>query len=355
MAADDFQEKTEKATPRKREKAREEGQVAKSVELPSVFLLLASVFVLYGFGYYYYKGLLGIMHHNFVFDSIPNVDIPYVLLLMRQMASRIFLLMLPVFAAVFFTAMAVNFFQVGFVVSFKAIEPKLSKMSLIKGFGRLFSSRSLVEAVKSIVKLLIIGIITYYVLLGETGRLEILGHGSVGYILLYMLKVVFKIFIYVLLVMIVVAILDYVFQKWHFEEKLKMSKHEVKDEAKQAEGDPLVKSRIKSLQLQVARRRMMQEVPEADVVVTNPTRLALAIKYDSMAMGAPQIVAKGAGRIAERIRSIAQEHQVPVVENKELAQNLYKMVDIGEEVPVQFFQAVAELLAYVYRLKGKAA
>ena len=155
--------------------------------------------------------------------------------------------------------------------------------------------------------------------------------------------------------LIFLAFVDYLFLKWEMEQKMKMTKQEVKEESKQSEGDPQVKSRIKTLQYQAARKRMMQEVPESDVVVTNPTHLAVAIKYDASNMSAPQVVAKGAGLIAERIKAVAHEHDVPVIENKQLAQNLYKLIDIGEEVPAQFFQAVAELLAYVYKLKGKTA
>jgi len=155
------------------------------------------------------------------------------------------------------------------------------------------------------------------------------------------------------MVMLLLAIADYAFQRWQFEKQLKMTKQEVKDEMKQTEGDPLVKSRIKSIQIQTARRRMMQEVPEADVVVTNPTHLAMAIRYDSGSMGAPRVVAKGAGHVAERIKQLASDHHIPVIENKKLAQNLYKLVKLGEEVPIQLYQAVAELLAYVYKLKGK--
>jgi len=178
-------------------------------------------------------------------------------------------------------------------------------------------------------------------------------HWEVGAILIYMLKVIFKIFIWVSMVMLLLAIADYAFQRWQFEKQLKMTKQEVKDEMKQTEGDPLVKSRIKSIQIQTARRRMMQEVPEADVVVTNPTHLAMAIRYDSGSMGAPRVVAKGAGHVAERIKQLASDHHIPVIENKKLAQNLYKLVKLGEEVPIQLYQAVAELLAYVYKLKGK--
>jgi flagellar biosynthetic protein FlhB len=153
--------------------------------------------------------------------------------------------------------------------------------------------------------------------------------------------------------MIVVAIMDYSYQKWQFEKDLRMTKQEVKEEYKEAEGDPLVKSRIRSIQVQAARKRMMQQVPTADVVVTNPTHLAVAIKYDPLSMAAPQVIAKGAGLIAERIKALASEHHIPVVENKELARNLYKHLEVGEQIPSEFFRAVAELLAYVYRLKGK--
>jgi len=155
--------------------------------------------------------------------------------------------------------------------------------------------------------------------------------------------------------MVIMAVIEDTFQKRQFEEKLKMNKQEVKEEHKQSEGDPLVKSRIRKIQLEAARKRMMQEVPKADVVVTNPVHLALAVKYDNSVMNAPRVVAKGAELIAERIKTLARENAVPIVENKELAQNLYKLVDIGDEVPSDFYQAIAEVLAYVYRLKGKVA
>ncbi len=172
-------------------------------------------------------------------------------------------------------------------------------------------------------------------------------------ILAYMMKVTYKIFIWVIIPMTVVALLDYMYQKWQFEEKLKMTKQEVKEEHKQAEGNPQVKQRIRALQFEAARKRMMAEVPKADVIVTNPTHLAVAIVYNPMAMRAPKVVAKGAGLIAAKIRELATEAQVPIIENKELARNLYKTVDIGKEIPGDLYRAVAEILAYVYRMKGK--
>jgi flagellar biosynthetic protein FlhB len=189
----------------------------------------------------------------------------------------------------------------------------------------------------------------------EVERIPFLYHQTTEAILIYMCKVSFKIFIWTISIMVIMAILDYLFQRWQFEEQIKMTKQEVKDESKQAEGDPQVKARIGSLQQQAARRRMMQDIPKADVVVTNPTHLALAIKYDALSMNAPKILAKGAGAVAERIKNVAKENDIPVVEDKELAQNLYKTVEIGDEIPVTLFKAVAELLAYVYRLKGKTA
>ncbi len=354
MADESFQEKTEDATPKKREKVREEGQVAKSVEISSVFVLLTGVLMLYGLGNFSYLNLLAILRSNLIFDSVPNFDLQYVLQLFNSLAVRLLLFVGPIFLAIFLIALLANIIQVGFTASTKAIEPKLSRLSLISGFGRLFSMRSIMEAVKAVAKLSVIGIVAYLIVRREMDHIAGLFTLSVAEILLYLLKTAFKIFIWVILVMVAVALLDYLYQRWQFEQQIKMTKQEIKDEFKQSEGDPQVKSRIRSLQQQAAKKRMMQEVPKADVVVTNPTHLALAIQYDPLTMNAPRITAKGAGILAQRIKAVAMEHHVPVVENKELAQNLYRLVDIGEEVPSQFFKAVAELLAYVYRLKGKS-
>jgi flagellar biosynthetic protein FlhB len=211
------------------------------------------------------------------------------------------------------------------------------------------------ELFKSLTKLAIVGGVAYWTLQGEMDNLQAIGKMEVAGICTYILKVILKIFIRVCVIMVIVAAADYAFQKWQFEEQLKMTKHEVKEEHKQSEGDPQVKSRIRKLQMDAARRRMMQEVPNADVIVTNPVHFAVAVKYDGLLMNAPQVVAKGADLIAEKIKAVAGDHGIPVVENKELAQSLYKLVEIGEEVPSDFYQAIAEVLAYVYKLKGKVA
>jgi len=355
MAEESFQEKTEKATPKRRTKARDEGQVAKSQELPSVFILLAAVLMLLFISNMFRDRITVLMQDSFTFTSIPAIDVQFCVILLRKTLNRYFGLVVPILITVFITAVSLNIAQVGFHLSLKAIAPKLERFNVFKGLKRLFSLKSFVELVKSIIKLVIVGTVAYFVIKGESGRFPHLYHLDLYAILVFILKTVFKLFIGVLLVMIVIAVLDYIYQKWQFEEKLKMTKQEVKEESKQTEGDPQVKSRIRSVQYQAARKRMMHQVPEADVVVTNPTHLALAIRYDPVSMAAPQVVAKGAGLVADRIKEVATVHGIPVIENKELAQNLYRIVKIGEEVPMELYQAVAELLAYVYKLKGKTA
>jgi len=355
MAEESFQEKTEKATPKKRQKAREEGQTAKSMEAPSVCVLLSGILLLRFLSPLFGDRILEMMRIHFTFDRIPQFTIHHCLSLLHEMAGTYLGLILPVMGVVCAAALAINCFQVGFHVSVKSLEPKLERFNVLKGMRRFVSLKSLAELIKSIIKLIIIGLIAYLVIKGESPRFVHLHHLETVQILAYILRVIFTIFIWVTLIMVVLAVFDYAFQKWRFEEQLKMTRQEVKEEHKQTEGDPQVKARIKSIQLQAARQRMMQQVPEADVVVTNPTHLALAIRYSPDVMNAPQVVAKGAGSIAHRIKDVAMSHGIPVIENKKLAQNLYKLVNIGEEIPVHHYQAVAELLAYVYKLKGKTA
>ena len=259
---------------------------------------------------------------------------------------------LPVFAAVFVVALISNIAQVGFNVSWKAIEPKLSKLNPINGFKQKFTSRAVIEFVKSLVKIAVISLVCYLATKDELLNVLNLYENSTAQILLFLFIKSFWIVIKVCIVMALVAILDYAFQKWKFLEDQKMTQKEVKDERKQTEGDPAVKSKIRQLQMAAARKRMMAEVPEADVVVTNPTHLAVALQYDKEKMDAPTVVAKGAGAVAANIKKIARENDVPIVEDKPLARNLYKAVDIDGQVPFEYYQAVAELLAYVYGLKN---
>ncbi len=353
MAEESFQEKTEKATPRKRRKAREEGQVAKSAEIASVLVLLVGICVLFVFGAYFYPKLQQIVEGVARFRELPTFDKQFCILVLRKSVTYFLAFVLPLMGAVFLAAFAANYAQVGFEPSAKAITPKISKFNIVSGFGRLFSLRSGMELLKSVLKLTIIATVAYFAVKGEVRDILNLYNADVAYIFVFALKGFLKIFIWVLIVMVVLAVADYSYQKWQYEKDLMMTKQEVKEDHKETEGDPQIKSRIRSIQLQAARKRMMRAVPDADVVVTNPTHLAVAIKYDPLKMSAPVVVAKGAGRVAERIREIAGEHKIPVVENKELARNLYKAIEVGEIISSEFYKGVAELLAYVYKLKRK--
>ena len=248
------------------------------------------------------------------------------------------------------TAIVVNYLQVGAMWSVEPLAPKASKIDPIQGMKRMFSMQALQELAKSLAKMAIVGWVAFSTLKDEFPNFVPLIYQDRWAILSWLGSVSWKLTIRCCAVIIVIAVLDYIYQRWEFERKLRMSKQEVKDEYKQTEGDPMVKSRIRSIQREMARRRMMEEVPKADVVITNPEHLAVALRYNSSKMKAPKVVARGADRIALRIREVAKENGVAIVENRSLAQNLYKL-ELGEEIPSRLYQAVAEILAYVYRLK----
>lgn len=260
--------------------------------------------------------------------------------------------LLPFLLPIAIAGIIANVMQVGFQLNTEAMALKLTKLNPVSGMKRFVSLKSLVELAKSMVKILFIGSIAYTLVKSDMQEFPALIHQEVGQILVFIARVSLKVCFFVCLAMIVLAVLDYIYQLWQHEQDLKMTKQEVKDEQKQTFGDPKVKARIRSVQLEMARRRMMEAVPEADVVITNPTHLAIALKFDAKEMTAPRVLAKGSGHIAQRIREIAVEHQIPLVEEKPLAQALYKMVEIGEYIPAELYRAVAEVLAYVYRLKG---
>jgi flagellar biosynthetic protein FlhB len=353
MANDSMQEKTEPATEKKRKDAREEGDVARSAEVPSVLVLLAGVIVIHIACRFMYDNMMAVLRDCLSFDRVPVLNDAQSVSLLYRYALNFFLTFSPVMAAVFLIALVSNIYMVGFQITWKAIGFKLGKIDPIQGLKKKFSLSSLVELIKSIAKLSITGLLAWLAVRGEMKHINVLHDSSIAMILAYIMKVVYKIFIWVILPMAAVAIADYFYQKWQFEEKLKMTKQEVKEEHKQTDGNPQIKSRIRALQYEAAKKRMMAEVPKADVIVTNPTHIAVAISYNPMSMRAPKVVAKGAGVIAQNIKEIAAKAQVPIIENKELARNLYKTVDIGKEIPGDLYKAVAEILAYVFRMKGK--
>jgi flagellar biosynthetic protein FlhB len=348
-----LQDKTEPATAKKREDARKKGQVAKSREITSAAILLAGLLFLFFGAKGMTQDLAGMIKG--AFHSIPSLNTSdfNVVVLVHKATEIYLLLVLPMMLVLFCVAVLGNYFQIGFVWSVESLAPKASKINPMQGAKRMFSKRSLVELGKSIAKILILGWAAYSTLKGELGNIIQLSYQGKGEIISYLGGISFDLVKKSCYIIVILAILDYFFQKWQYEEKLKMTKQEVKEEFRQMEGDPLVRSRIRSIQREVARRRMMEDVKTADVVITNPFHLSIAVRYDSITMKAPKIVAKGADQVALRIREKAEEFDIPLVENKLLARNLYKTVDIGQEIPAEFYKAVAEILAYVYGLKSK--
>lgn len=351
--AEDRGSKTEKPTSKRRSDARKKGQVAKSMELNTFAVLLSGAFALFFASTFIHTQLTGIMKDMLSHAAQISIEGDDFFAFMIGNVRLMGILLAPLALAVFFMAVLANLVQVGLHFTPEPLAPKLSKINPLKGFARLFSARSLMELFKSIAKMLIIGLTAYLTIRGEMDQVMMLGDMPPAQIGYFVLRVSFEIFLKTCWIFFVLAVLDYAFQKWQFERDLMMSKDEVKEELKQTEGDPLVRARIRSLQREMSRKRMMAQVPKADVVVTNPTHLAVALAYDPKQAAAPVVVAKGQALMAERIKQIAREHNIPVIEEKPLAQALYKAVDVGEVIPYLFYQAVAEILAYVYQLKGQ--
>jgi flagellar biosynthesis protein FlhB len=345
--------KTEQATPKRTQDAREKGQVAKSREVGSAFIMVACL------AYFYFGvgGIIGPMMEMMKgsFRDLQRVDltVEMIQLLVFTLLVKTLAMIMPLLLTLMAAGVVANLMQVGIIFSAEPIQPKLSKISPLNGLKNLFSFKTVAELLKSIVKISMVGIIAYLTIHNEMLGVLPLMEQDVWQIMLYIGHVSFKILFATCWVLIILALLDYLYQHWEHGRSLRMSKQDIRDEYKNMEGDPLIKSRIRRLQREMAMRRMMAKVPTADVVITNPTHLAVALKYDQGRMAAPVVVAKGANLIAERIKEIAKENGIAVVENKPLAQVLYKMVDIAEAIPDHLYQAVAEVLAYVYRLKSK--
>lgn len=349
------QERTEQPTGKRLQEAREKGQVAKSPEVSTAFLFAASILAFYFYIPMVSRGLseltagylLNLNGWNGSFDSL--------LLIFRRVIIQLGSLLLPILGIFMLTGFASNIVQVGFNVSAEPIMPKFSKLNPITGFKNKFMSiRSLQMLVKNLAIVAVVGWVAWRAIRRELPVFPPLMDASPSVIVLTIFRSAMRLLWDTILVFILIATVDWLFQKRQHLQDLMMTKQEIKEESKQSEGDPQIKSRIRSIQLQAARRRMMAEVPKAEVVITNPTHLAIALKYKRGQMSAPQVVAKGAGPVAARIRETARKAGVPIVENKPLARTLYKTVELNDFIPEDLYKGVAEILAYVYRLKGAA-
>lgn len=349
----DDAQKTEEPTPKKQREAREKGEVARSQEVNHWFILLA------------FATTLGLLAPIFVGQLgralVPFLEQPHRIVLSGD-STRLVLssllwdvgkaMALP-FAATIAAALAAGFLQGGFVVSAESLKPKLEKLSPLSGFKRVFGQRALVEFVKGLLKISLVGAVITLLVTPRWQRYLHLPELSLDDLLSLLRIEALRVVIGVLAVMSVIAGADYLFQRYKHNQKLRMSRQEIKDEMRQSEGDPMVKARLRQLRQERARQRMMAAVPGADVVVTNPTHFAVALRYEGEVMSAPVVVAKGVDFIAQKIREVAKENDVPIVENRPLARALYDTVDIDQEVPPDHYKAVAEVIGYVMRLRGK--
>ncbi len=351
MADNQDQEKTEEPTSKKREDARKKGQVAQSREIPAVLILSGSLAVMFFGGSWMLTRLATIMRVVHMKAGHMELVPETVTMLLWELFQKTVIILIPLMLVAMICGIVGNISQFGFLLTGEKLTPKFSKLNPISGIKKLFSIQSLFELFKSVLKLVIVAGISYLVVKKHLFLIPGLMQLSVGEILSFIGLVSFKMFLYTILVLIILAAIDYIFVRWRHEKDLKMTKQEVKDEYKQREGDPAVKARIKTMQREMARRRMMEAIPEATVVITNPTHLAIAIQYED-GMHAPTVVAKGAGFVAQRIKEIAKENNIPIVEQKPLARAMFKNVEIGDFVPADLYRAVAEILAYVYRLKS---
>ena len=351
-------EKTENATAKKLQDVRNEGNVAKSREIPTAASLLAlfvSLKVIIGF-----VGKRMIQSFSDFYQLIPRytedrIEAPDLSFLMLKGLGSLTIMILPFLLVGFVVAFLSNALQFKFKVTSKPLQPKFSKMNPINGFKRMFSMNTLMEFVKSVVKVVMISYLVYGVFSEHVKDLYLIYDISINQSILLMYDIIMEIGIKICILFCLIAAADLMFQRWKFKQDNKMTKQEVKDEYKNQEGDPKVKGQQKQRMMQAAQRRMMSAIPEADVVITNPTHFAVALSYKSGQGQAPVVVAKGADFLAGRIKEIAKENHVEIVENKPLARMLYYNVDLGAEIPPELYQAVAEVLAYVYQLHNKVS
>ncbi|MDD4179826.1 MAG: flagellar biosynthesis protein FlhB [Candidatus Margulisbacteria bacterium] len=345
-------DKTEEPTPHRLREAREKGQVAKSKEITTAFLLLLTYYLFRYLGEFMWRNLAEMTAA--VFQLVPEAKdfslamVGYLFLLgLRAMAF----VLLPIFAIVFIAAFIAEAAQTGFVFAVDPLSPKVERINPLEGFKRMFSMQGFVELIKSLLKILIVFYIAWYAAKDDLPYIMVLMESHPWNALVLGGDIAYKIAIRVGMFYIVIAILDYLYRRWEYMRNLKMTKQEVKEEYKRLEGDPLVKQRIRDLQRQAAYQRMMGAVPQADVVVTNPTHVAVALKYEQAKSKAPIVLAKGERKVAAEIKRIAEAHEISIVQNEQLARSIYRSTRINQEVPAELYQAVAEVLAYVYKIK----
>lgn len=346
-------EKTEKATPKKRQEARQKGQVAKSTDVSVAISLLAMFFLFMFQAKAIGSGLANLMTSVFRDGLTMSWSDGSIQQFFTGLVYEVGKIIAPVFVLGIVIGLFSNIMQVGFLFSSEAMQFKPERLNPLEGFKKIYSWRAIVELMKSLLKIVVVGIATFTILWMNRGDLVGLVSLPLSESLGIIGRMVLQMGLTASILLMVLGGFDYAYQRFDYEKNLRMSKQDIKDEYKKSEGDPLIKSKIRERQRQMAMRRMMQEVPKADVIITNPTHFAVALRYDETKMEAPTVIAKGADYVALKIREVAKDNGVVIVEKRTLARALFYQLEIGDAVPETFFKAVAEILAFVYRLKGK--
>lgn len=352
-------EKTEPATAKKLDDARKEGKVAKSKELTAAFDLIVLFLVLKVFISFVGERLIGIFTQ--IYNKIPEflevnkggLTTVAISSFFMDVIAKWLIIVCPFFIFGVIVTLLVSIYQVGWRISTKPMAPKLSKFNPINGFKRIFSANSLFELLKSVVKITVITLVAYNSIKDHKNELFVLYDLELNQAIALIGNIILDTGLKIGIVYLIVGLADYAYQKHKFSEDMKMTKQEVKDEYKNTEGDPTIKGQQRKRMQEASQRRMMQDVPKADVIITNPTHLAVAIRYDSTESDAPVVIAKGEDYLAQKIKEVAREHSIEIVENKPLARMLYHNVDIGSQIPPELYQAVAEVLATVYKANGQ--
>ncbi len=349
----DPEQKTEDPSSRRLEEARKRGQLVTSREVSSFFLMLLLAAMVTAILPAAMRKLKGVL--------FPFIEHPDLMLadgnglgdVLRHVVGQVAIVMIIPLVASVATVYAASFLQHGNIFTADPLKPKLDRVSPLAGWKRLFSMRSVVEMLKGVIKITIVAWAIWFAIKSEMTHLKSLPDDDIIAMLVFLGKITFKVMLAVCIIMFFVAALDYGYQYHEFMKSMRMTKQEVRDEYKQQEGDPMVKQRLRQIRMERARKRMMAEVPKADVVITNPTHYAIALKYDNMSMAAPKVVAKGVDFVAKTIRELAEKNNIMIVQNPPLARALYDSVDLDAEIPAQHYKAVADIISYVYKLKGK--
>ncbi len=352
---ENLEEKTESATTQRREDFRNAGQVAQSREIGGILVLFGVGVLFYFLSRQFLVQIIDLFSQTFTEHILLAARKGEIIPALKLAFEKGIYIVAPIFGISLVMGIGASVAQVGVLSAWEYIAPDLERINPFTGFTKIMSMRSLVEGLKSMAKIVIVGTMTFVIIKKELTFTPQMVQLSIPQILSYMGFVVFKLIGGVCALMALLAVLDYTFQRWDLERRMRMTKQEVKEEFKQREGDPLIKSRIRRIQRDLAQKRMMEAVPKADVVITNPTHIAVALRYDRVSMAAPVMIAKGADLVAEKIKEIARKHNIPIVENKPLARTMFKTLKLNQAVPRTLYNAVAEVLAYVYRIKGKIA